>query len=74
MTTHTDRCEWGRCDAVATTTVTYPGIVPGTAGRERSADLVHLLSVCDSCRPVAQAEADEMYAELARTEREELRS
>jgi len=55
-----ERCEWGACDQAATTTVTYPGIVPGTAGRERCTRIEDIMAVCAECAEVAREEAEDL--------------
>ena len=60
-------CEWGGCDADATTTVDYPAVVPGTAGKDRSwQQEIAPLHVCDDCAIEARAEvADTWPADMA---------
>jgi len=54
-------CEWGSCTALATTSVDYPAVVPGTARAERDWQLgTEPLACCDDCASVARAEVAAM--------------
>jgi len=60
-------CEWGECDGEATTTVDYPAVVPGTAGRDRCWDCgVRTMAVCGFCAEVARAEVADRYPAATR--------
>lgn len=56
-------CEWGECEGAAVETVSYPAVVPGTAGRQRCWRVgTEALHVCAECAEAARAEVAAEYS------------